>query len=97
MRLITTKKLKDFSEKHPQSGAQLNLIVKGFKKEFFESVNQVKDYFPYLSVLKDNRIVLNVHGNDYRLVLKINYGLQIVYVRFIGTHAEYDKINANKI
>jgi mRNA interferase HigB len=97
MRIISTKKLKDFSEEFPQCGKQLNMIVKDFKKEFFENVNQVKNHFPYLSVLKDNRIVLNVHGNDFRLVLKINYKMQQAYVRFIGTHAEYDKIDANTV
>ncbi|MDA3892720.1 MAG: type II toxin-antitoxin system HigB family toxin [Salinivirgaceae bacterium] len=97
MRIISTTKLKQFSVKHPQSGAQLNLIVKEFKTEFFENVNQIKQCFPYISVLKDNRIVMNVHGNDYRLVLWINYGAQVALVKFIGTHAEYDKIDANKV
>lgn len=97
MRIITTQKLKQFSIKHPQSGAQLNLIVNCFKKAFFENANQIKDHFPYISILKDNRIVFNVCGNKYRLVLKINYHAQVGYIKFIGTHAEYDKIDANTI
>lgn len=97
MRIISITKLKQFSVKHPQSGKQLNLIVKEFKKEFFENVSQVNNHFPYISVLKDNRIVMNIHGNDYRLVLWINYGAQVALVKFIGTHAEYDKIDVNKI
>jgi mRNA interferase HigB len=97
MNVVSVKRLKEFSVKHPQSGKSLNLIVKDLKKEFFENVNQLKDHFPYISILKDNRVVFNVHGNDYRLVLKINYKAQIAFVRFIGTHAEYDKIDANKI
>lgn len=59
--------------------------------------NQLKDYFPNVSFLNDNRVVLNIHGNDYRMVVKINYKAKIVFVRFLGTHAEYDKIDANKI
>jgi mRNA interferase HigB len=97
MRIISTTHLKKFSEKNPQSEAQLSLIIKEFKNTSFENVNQIKNHFPYVSVLKNNRIVLNVHGNDFRLVLKINYSVQIVYVRFIGTHVAYDKIDANNI
>ena len=48
-------------------------------------------------ILSDNRIVFNIKGNNYRLVVKINYEYRIVWIRFIGTHAEYDKINANEI
>jgi mRNA interferase HigB len=97
MRIISLKTLKDFSEIHPQCGKQLNLIKKDLQKKFFENANQLKEHFPYISLLKDNRVVFNVHGNDYRLVLKINYNYQVAYVRFIGTHADYDKIDANKV
>ena len=49
------------------------------------------------SVLPNNRIVFNIKGNDYRLVTAINYDFGIVYIRFIGAHKEYDKINAEEI
>jgi mRNA interferase HigB len=97
MRIISRKSLDGFIKKHPQSGQQLNLIISTFKNTFFENVNQVKEHFPKISILKDNRVVLNVHGNNYRLVLKINYKSNVAYVRYIGTHAEYDKIDANTI
>ena len=45
----------------------------------------------------DNRIVFNIKGNHYRLIVKVNYDYQIVWIRFMGTHAEYDKIDATKI
>jgi mRNA-degrading endonuclease HigB of HigAB toxin-antitoxin module len=47
--------------------------------------------------LNDNRIVFNIKGNNYRLIVRINYNYQMIWIRFIGTHAEYDKINANEI
>ncbi len=97
MRIITRKTLDGFIKEHPQSGEQLSLIIYTLKKMFFENVNQVKEHFPNVSVLKDNRVVFNVHGNKYRLVLKFNYKMKTVFVRFIGTHAEYDKIDANTI
>lgn len=58
---------------------------------------EVKDRYPSASILKGNRVVFNVGGNKYRLVVKINYGSKTVFVRFIGTHAEYDKIDAEVI
>lgn len=49
------------------------------------------------SVIKNNRVVFNIKGNRYRLVTAIRYDLQIVFIRFLGTHAEYDRINAEQI
>lgn len=54
---------------HPECGKQLNLLKKDLEKKSFENSNQVKDYFPYISLLKDNRVVFNIHGNEYRLVI----------------------------
>jgi mRNA interferase HigB len=47
--------------------------------------------------LQNSRVVFNIKGNKYRLIVKINFDYQMVWIRFIGTHAEYDKIDANKI
>jgi len=47
--------------------------------------------------LEDNRMVFNIKGNNYRLIVRINYKYGVVWIRFIGTHAEYDKVNATKI
>ena len=53
--------------------------------------------YPSASFLADNRVVFNIKGNTYRLIARINYDYQMVWIRFIGTHAEYDKIDATKI
>ncbi|MBL7903085.1 MAG: type II toxin-antitoxin system HigB family toxin [Bacteroidia bacterium] len=58
---------------------------------------QIKKEYPSASFLVDNRVVFNIKCNKYRLIVKINYDYSMVWVRFIGTHAEYDKIDANKI
>lgn len=97
MRVITSKRFAEFAEDYPDSRGQLKMINDELKQALFENLNQVKDCFPYVSILKDNRVVLNVHGNKYRLVLKFNFKAQIAFVRFIGTHDEYDKIDANSI
>lgn len=97
MRIISSKIFREFAIRHPDCGKQLYLMEKDLGKLILENPNQLKAYFPNVSLLNDNRVVINIHGNDYRLVLKINYKAQIVFVRFLGTHAEYDKIDANKI
>ncbi len=57
----------------------------------------VKIQYRSASILKDNRVVFNIAGNKYRLVVRINYNSKTVFVRFIGTHREYDKIDAEVI
>jgi mRNA interferase HigB len=47
--------------------------------------------------VKGNRVVFNIKGNDYRLIVKINYEYRVVYVRFVGTHKEYDEIDAKEV
>ena len=62
-----------------------------------EKSKRIKKEYPSASILNDNRIVFNIKGNSYRLIVRINYNYQMIWIRFIGTHAEYDKINANEI
>ena len=58
---------------------------------------EVKRQFGNASVLRDGRVVFNIAGNKYRIVVWINYAYRVVYIRFIGTHAEYDMIDAQTI
>lgn len=67
------------------------------KKANWTSWMEIKDKYRNATILKDNRVVFNICGNNYRLVVKINYGAQVVFIRFVGTHKEYDKINAEEI
>lgn len=57
----------------------------------------MKSQYPYSSILSDNRVVFNIKGNRYRLVAHINYESGTVYIRFIGTHAEYNRIDAEEV
>jgi mRNA interferase HigB len=61
------------------------------------SPEEIRQVFAQVSILKDSRVVFNIKGNQYRLVVKINYPKQWVFIRFIGTPADYDKIDANTI
>lgn len=59
--------------------------------------NEVKRQFRNASILRDGRVVFNIGGNKYRLVAWINYPYRILYIRFIGTHAQYDRIDAQEV
>ncbi|QNN44944.1 MULTISPECIES: type II toxin-antitoxin system HigB family toxin [Pedobacter] len=97
MRIIAKKILRDFWERHPDCEEQLKSWYQETSNSNWEKPNDVKSDYPSASILADNRIVFNIKGNNYRLIIKINYDYQMIWIRFIGTHAEYDKIDATKI
>lgn len=97
MRVIAKKTLRDFWEIHADCQQQLKSWFQETSKSEWKSPNDIKIEYPSASILADNRVVFNIKGNTYRLIVKINYDYQMVWIRFLGTHAEYDKINAEKI
>jgi mRNA interferase HigB len=97
VRVISKKILREFWIKHADSAEQLKSWFQEASVAEWKSPKQIKKDYPSASFLADNRIVFNIKGNKYRLIVKINYDHNILWVRFIGTHAEYDKINATKI
>lgn len=97
MRIIAKKILREFWEIHSDSEQQLKSWFQETSKSKWTKPNDIKKEYPSASILADNRVVFNIKGNNYRLIIKLNYDYQIIWIRFIGTHAEYDKINANKI
>ncbi len=97
MRVIAKKILRDFWESHSDSEQQLKAWYQETPKAEWSGPKQVKLEYPSASFLADNRVVFNIKGNHYRLIVRINYDYQMVWIRFIGTHAEYDKINAKTI
>lgn len=97
MRIISKRTLRDFWGKHSDSEQQLTAWYRETEKANWESLNALKKEYPNASLLKENRVVFNIKGNNYRLIVKLNLEYQICWIRFIGTHAEYDKVNANEI
>ena len=99
MRIISKKTLKDFYEQklYKDSKNSLEAWHQEVLKANWNNPNEVKKQFGNASVVGDNKIVFNIHGNKYRLIVKINYYAQIVFIRFIGTHKRYDNINAMEI
>ena len=97
MRVIAKKTLREFWIRHPDCEQQLKSWYQEAGAADWKSPRDIKKEYPTASILADNRIVFNIKGNHYRLVVKINYGYRMVWVRFVGTHAQYDKIDAEKI
>ena len=97
MRVIAKSTLREFWKKHADSEQQLKAWFRETEKTYWKTINDLKKDYPKASILKDNRIVFDIKGNNYRLIVKFNFEYQICWIRFIGTHAEYDKIDANEI
>lgn len=97
LRVIAKKALRDFWERHADCEQQLKSWFQEASSSEWESPNDIKKDYPSATILADNRIVFNIKGNNYRLIVKINYDYKMVWIRFVGTHTEYDKINANEI
>ena len=97
MRVIAKRTLREFWEKHVDCEQSLKSWYREAERANWQNMNELKAEYPSASILQDSRIVFNIKGNHYRLIVKINFEYQICWIRFIGTHAEYDKIDANKI
>jgi len=92
--IVATKYLGAFWEKNPDSEQSLKSWVDEAKKASWSQPAQIKEQYRSASILKNKRVVFNIKGNDYRLVVSVAYHYQAVYVKFIGTHKEYDAIDA---
>lgn len=97
MRIVAKKTLKIFWDQHKDCENALKIWFHETERSIWKTPNDVKRQFASASILESNRVVFNIKGNSYRLVTKINYDYGILWIRFIGTHAEYDKINASEI
>ena len=97
MRVIAKKILREFWTKHSDCEQQILAWYQETSKAVWKNTKNIKRDYPSASFLADNRVVFNIKSNHYRLIVKINYDYQMVWIRFIGTHAEYDKIDATKI
>ncbi len=97
MRIIAKKTLREFWELHPDAKEPLLAWYREVQQEDWDRPAKVKEKYRSASIVGDNRVVFNIKGNDYRLVVKINYPYRIVYIRFVGTHAEYDRIDVEEV
>ena len=97
MRVIARKTLMDFWRREPAAEQELRAWFAEAKRADWQTPAEVKAKYGNASILKGSRTVFNICGNSYRLVVRINYAFGVVYIRFVGTHAAYDRIDAQTI
>lgn len=97
MRIIAIKTLRDFWKDHPSSKASLEAWIDEVRHASWKDTHDIKARYPRASILGNKRVVFDIKGNDYRLIVSVAYFLGAVYIKFVGTHAEYDKINAETV
>jgi len=96
-RIVAKKTLVKFWEVNPDSKAYLETWYETVRRANWTKPSDIKSFYASVSILKNSRVVFNIRGNNYRLVALINYKKSWLFIRFIGTHTDYDKIDANNI
>lgn len=94
MRIITRKHIKTFCKKHSDVEQALNAWFDEVSAAKWGGPQDVKKRYPTASFLANNRIVFNIKGNHYRLIIGVSYTMGAVYIKFLGTHKEYDRVDA---
>jgi mRNA interferase HigB len=97
MRIIARRTLREFWEKQPDARQALQAWYADVKRAEWKSPAEIKAIYRNASIIANNRVVFNIKGNQYRLIVAIHYQYKFVYIRFVGSHAEYNKIDAAKI
>jgi mRNA interferase HigB len=97
VRIVAKRTLRAFWNRYPKSKGPLEAWHQEVARADWATPSELKAQFRSASVLQDNRVVFNIAGNQYRLIVKINYPYRIAYIRFIGVHADYDAIDATTI
>ena len=97
MRIIAKKTLKEYWEKEPAARTALAAWHAEAKAAEWSSPADVKAHYATASILKDGRVVFNIAGNRYRLVVWVNYDFHTIYIRFVGTHKDHDDIDAQTL
>lgn len=92
MRIVTFKTIKEFSEKYKDAESALSIWYYTVKSKNWNSLNDIRNDFNSVDYVGNNRYVFNIKGNTYRLIAIISFNAKKVYIRFIGTHSDYDKI-----
>lgn len=97
MRVIAVSTLRDFWQRHPDAEQPLRAWYEEATSAAWTQPANIKAQYRSASVLKNRRVVFNIKGNDYRLIVAVAYRLQVVYVKFVGTHREYDAVDAETV
>ena len=97
MHIISRKRLREFWELHADAEEPLLAWFHEAKVARWQTPDEIKKRYGSADVVADNRVIFNIKGNTYRLVVRVNYASGTVFIRFIGTHGEYDRIDATTV
>lgn len=97
MRVIAKSTLRAFWEKHGDAEVPLKTWYKIVERADWKDTHEVKKVYADASVIGNNRVVFNIKGNRYRIVVYVIFKLRKVFIRFVGSHQQYDKIDAKNI
>jgi mRNA interferase HigB len=97
MRILVKKTILYYAKKYPSASTQLVIWYTEFSKREFSNFNELKEVYGNASIVSNTRVVFNIKGNDFRLVVSINFLQKACYVIWFGTHREYDKIDISTI
>lgn len=97
MRIIAKATLRAFWMRHPDAEESLLAWYREIQKAVWDRPEKIKEKYRSASFVRKNRVVFNIKGNTYRIVVKIKYEKQLVFVRFVGTHTDYDAINVEEV
>ena len=97
MRVISRRPLNELAKRYPEARVELDAWFHEAEGADWANPAHVKAQYATASILKNGRVVFYMGGNKYRLVVRINYAYRVVYVRFSGTHSEYDQIDAEQM
>lgn len=92
MRIVTYKRIEEFSEKHADAEIPLNFWYHTVVAKKWNNLNDIRNDFNSVDYVGNHRFVFNIKDNNYRVVAIISFNAKKVYIRFIGTHSEYDRI-----
>jgi mRNA interferase HigB len=97
MRIIAKRTLREFWELHKDAEQHLRSWYDIAKKENWINFNEIKSQFRNASIIGNDKVVFNIKGNNYRLVVKVDFNWKAMFIKFIGTHSEYDKLDVKKL
>lgn len=97
MNIIKRPTIEYYKEKYPQAEIALDVWYQDFRRQSFKNPQALKSVYGNASIVANQRVVFNIMGNKYRLVVMLNYEAAVCYVIWFGSHTEYDKINVETV
>lgn len=97
MRIIARRTLREFWQKYPDAEQPLRTWYTEAKRATWKSPTDIKALYRHASIVSGERVVFNIKGNTYRLIVAIDYDYETIYIRFVGTHKAYDKVDAVRV